>query len=513
MTTKVVKVLKYLGLFSIVFFTIISCDKEIENIGVNLIDNNNFSTNKLTTEVISGSENVERVISNGVPQYLLGVYSDAEFGKLKASIVSQITLPLTGDNYSYGTNANIDSVLIDIPYQSTRDIENYSNGKPKFTIDSIIGDVDTEFLLKVYELKTFLNSLDPEDPSKLAIYYSDKEFMKDETPFFSGNFKVNPDDTVTYVKRYMPDATIYDIDTIKKADISPSIKIPLNEAMIQQIFVDNVNDLDFSSIDAFQHDFRGFYIEAEELASENSHLISLDMTNAKMTIYYSNDEDEPEGTDTNENGTTGEQGVRISHEYIFSLGSIRSNVIDRDNTNSKASGEDKLYVQGAAGSIATIEILNAENLADLQDNNWLITNASLIFYVDQNASSNIAPEQLFLYNYDENSQILDMLTEGIFTMGGSLERDDDGNPYRYVFRITDYISELLKKLEEDEERSVDLVKLGIKVYSSTDTPVSPLDTSIKNFSWNPKGVVLYGDNISAGDKRVKFQISYAEINN
>ena len=509
MTTKVVKVLKYLGLFSIVFFTIISCEKDIESIGVNLVDNDNFSTSKLTTEVIIANKNIDRVISNGVPQHLLGVYSDTEFGKLKASIVSQLTLPLTGDDYDYGVNSAIDSVIVYIPYQSTRDLENYSDGKPKFSIDSVFGDTDVEFKLSIFELKTFLNTLDPEDPSKLAIYYSDKEFMKGNTPLFSGNFKINPDDTVAYIKRYMPDATtFYDIDTIKRADIGPSIKIPLNESMVQQLFVDNASESEFLSVEDFQHYFRGFYIEAEELANDNSHLISLDMTNALMTIYYSNDEDEAEGVDLNDNGTTGEQGVRIKHEYVFLFGPIKSNALERDNTNTKASGEDRLYIQGAAGSVATIEILSTENLADLQDNNWLITDANLIFYVDQNASSNIAPEQLFIYNYDDNSQILDMLSEGILVLGGALERDEEGNPYRYVFKITDYISELLKS-----DEPLDLVKLGLKVYSSTDTPISFTDTAIKDFSWNPKGVVLFGNNLSAGDKRVKFEISYSEINN
>ena len=149
MTTKVVKVLKYLSLYSTVFFTIISCEKEIESIGVNLVDNNNFSNSTLTTEVIAANKNVERVITNGVAQYLLGVYSDTEFGKLKASIVSQLSLPATGDDYNYGTNAAIDSVLINIPYQSTRE-ENEPDGKPKFSIDSVFGDSDVEFQLTVF---------------------------------------------------------------------------------------------------------------------------------------------------------------------------------------------------------------------------------------------------------------------------------------------------------------------------------------------------------------------------
>ncbi|PCH53967.1 MAG: hypothetical protein COC22_01260 [Flavobacteriaceae bacterium] len=511
MTTKVVKVLKYLGLFSIVFFTIISCEKQIDSIGVNLVDNNNFNSANLISEVITTNKNVDRVISNGVPQYLLGVYSDTEFGRLKASIVSQLSIPAVGASYNYGTNAAIDSVIVYIPYQSTKNLESYGDGKPSFAIDSVFGDTNIEFKLNVYELKTYLNTLDPEDPSKLAAYYSDKEFLKGETSLFSGNFRVNPDDTVAYIKRYMPNATSFDIDTIKQTDLSPTIKIPLNEAMIQQLFVENASNAEFASTDNFQHYFRGLYIEAEELNSDKSHVISLDMTSANMTIYYSNDEDEATGEDLNNNGTTGEQGVRIKHQYVFSLGPIRSNVLQRDYTNSKASGTDRLYIQGAAGSVATIELSEiGQNLADLQDNNWLITDANLIFYVDQNslANSNIAPEQLFLYNYDNNEQLLDMITEGIFTIGGKLERDTDGKPYRYVFKITDYISELLTLNEP-----LDLVKLGLKVYGSTDLPKSVTDTTIKNFSWNPKGVVLFGNDISAGEKRIKLEISYSEINN
>jgi len=399
MTTKVVKVLKYVGLFSIVFFTILSCEKEIDSIGVNLIDNENFSTNQLlSNEVVTANENVVRVISSSVPQYLLGVYSDPEFGKIKASIVSQLSLPVSGNLYSYGTNPVIDSVIVNIPYQSTRE-DDESDGKPTFSIDSVFGDSDVEFQLSIYELKTFLNTLDPEDPSKPATYYSDKEFLKGDSPFYSGNFKVNPSDTVSYIRRYLADGeTVFDKDTIKQSDLSPSIKIPLDETLIKELFVDNVNGIDFSSIDAFQHDFRGLYIEAEELGNDESHIVSLDMANASMTIYYSNDEDEGVDEDLNGNDVKDEGVVRVKQKYTFSFGSIKSNFIDRDKTNVKASGEDKLYVQGAAGSIATID-LNIENLSTLQENNWLITNATLIFYVDQNASSTIVPEQKQLANH------------------------------------------------------------------------------------------------------------------
>ena len=509
MAIKVVNALKYLGLFSIVFFTIISCEKEIETIGVNLVDNNNFSTDKDTSEVITTNEDILRVPTSGVDQYLLGVYSDNEFGTLKASIVSQLNLPVTEEAYNYGTNYGIDSVLVFIPYQSTKAADKYSDGKPKFSIDSVFGNPDIEFKLGIYELETFLNTLDPNDPSKPAIYYSDKEFQKSEVPLYTGNFKINPNDTVAYVKRYMPNGiTTYKIDTVKATDKSPSIKIPLNKNLIKQIFVDNAAGAEFQSLDDFQRYFRGFYIEAEALTSNKSHLISLNMANAKMIIYYSKDEDEGATVDLNGNKINGELGVRTKHNFEFAFGGVKSNVLKRDITAPHQSGEDRLYVQGAAGSIATIDLFKNENYVDFQDNNWLINDANLIFYVDQNAASDIAPEQLFIYNYTDNLQFTDVMTEGIDAVGGKLERDDAGKPYRYVFKITDYISRLLKT-----DEPLELVKIGLKVYNPSDTPSAISDVKIREYSWTPKGVVLYGDNPSFGDKRVKLEISYSKINN
>ncbi|HEY9169835.1 MAG TPA: DUF4270 domain-containing protein [Lutibacter sp.] len=508
MAIKVVNALKYLGLFSIVFFTTISCEKEIESIGINLVNNNNFTIDKKTTEVISTNENILKVPANGVAQYLLGVYSDNEFGTIKASIVSQLNLPVSGNDYNYGTNYGIDSVLMFIPYQFTKSAEKYSNGKPKFIIDSVFGDANVEFKLGIYELKTYLNTLDPNDPSKTAIYYSDKEFQKGDTPFYSGNFKVNPNDTVSYIKRYMPNGvSVYKIDTIKSTTLSPSIRIPLNKNLAKQFFVNNAAGNEFQSLENFYRYFRGFYIEAEALTSSKSHLVSLAMVDAKMVIYYSKDENEGATVDLNGNNINGEQGVRTKHNFEFVFGSIKSNVLKRDSAPHQ-SGENRLYVQGAAGSMAIIDLFKNENIVDLRENNWLINDASLIFYVDQNAASNIVPEQLFIYNFTDNLQLTDVMTEGLPAVGGLLERDANGKPYRYVFKITDYISRLLKT-----DEPLDLVKIGLKVYNPSDTPLSIGDVKNKDYSWTPKGVVLFGDDPSFGDKRVKLEISYTKLNN
>ncbi|MDP3313828.1 DUF4270 domain-containing protein [Lutibacter sp.] len=507
MTTKVVTVIKYLGIFIVLVFSTISCEKDIESIGVSLIDNNIFTSKKTAYEVLTSTQNIERVPTNGAGQYLLGVYADNEFGSLKASIVTQLNVPVIGTNYTYGTNAGIDSVIVSIPYQVTKK-DKLTDGKPQFSIDSIIGDTNTEFKLNVYELNTFLNTLDPNDPTKFAIYYSDKQFQKGPTPLYSGNFKVNPNDTVSYIKRYLADGiTVYKKDTIKNTDKSPSIKLPLNETLIKQLFIDNASSSNFASTESFQSYFRGLYIEASVLNSEKSHLLSLNISNAKMTIYYSNNADETADEDLNGNGTKGEQNVRVKRSYDFLFGTIKANVFERNYSNSKQSGAERLYVQGAAGSLATIDLFNGVDLTAIQNANRLITEANLTFYVDQNASSAIVPEQLILFNYDEKVHILDVMTEGLSKVSGKLVKDADGKPYKYVFKITDYISELLKSKDP-----INLVRLGLKVYNPSDLPVDVTDTKVKENSWTPKGVVLFGHHASAGDKKLKLEVLYSEIN-
>jgi len=505
MTTKVVSFLKYFGVFSVVCIGLLSCEKDIESVGVNLVNNNTFETDAEVHEVLTENVNIERVQGNGLSQYLLGVYADTELGAMKASLVSQLLPPAIDTNYTYGTNVVLDSVILDIPYQSSLDSIDTA-GFSNFSLDSIIGKKDIEFNIKVYELQTFLNTLDPYDPSKTAIYYTDKEFQKGSDLFHDGSFKVNENDTVAYIDRYLADGiTKFDRDTIKNSDLTPSIKLPLDKDLIQQYFVDNAESGDFATIDDFRSYFRGFFIEANPInGNYDSHLISLAFANAKMTIYFSINEDEGEGIDLNDNDVTGEQGVRTKHAYNFLLSGVKSNVIERDYSVSKSSGLNNLYIQGTDGSEATIELFTEESLADLQTKNRLINNAELEFYVNQESlnNSNIVPKQLFIYNYDEGIQILDVLTEGINAVGGTLEYDEDEKPFKYVFNITDYISELFSMNED-----VELVKLGLRVYNPTDA----LSEEISDINWNPKGVVLHGHDLSAGDKRVTLKISYTEL--
>ena len=247
MTIRIVNSVKYVGLFALILLSIVACEKDFENIGVGLVDNNQFETKVETFEIISYNKNVDSSRVDGIPQYLLGIYNDENFGLIKASYIGQVglTTPL-----NFGENVSIDAVVLDIPYYVTKDTNN-ADGTPDFILDSIIGDQNLEYNLSVYELGTFLNTLDPQDPSKAKKYYSDEEYSE-KTLLYTGAFKPNKNDTVLYVNRNFIDddpLTTDDIDTIKKSTIAPTIKIPLDTTFFRNNFINQQNSGAFDSFE------------------------------------------------------------------------------------------------------------------------------------------------------------------------------------------------------------------------------------------------------------------------
>ena len=517
MTIRIVNSVKYVGLLALILLSIVACEKDFENIGVGLVDNNQFSTKDTFFEIIAYSKNVDSSRVDGLPQYILGVNKDNNFGLIKASFVSQLGLPFSSE---YGGNPSIDTVILDIPYYVTRE-ENNSDGTPNFKLDSIMGDQSIEYNISVYESGTFLNTLDPLDPAKNKKYYSDEEYDK-KTELYSGLFKPNKNDTVLYVKRRFLDDdvnTIDDIDTIKNTDFSPSIKIPLDTVFFRSNFIDQQDSGVFDSFDNFINHFRGIIIEAN--GNEGS-LMTLAMSDAKITIYFTYDvlTDETD-TDLNGDGDTNDLAVpvRTKQNKDFALSGTSASQYIRDYSDSqvnqrllnpdKLNGEQELYVQGAAGTISILELFKGIDLDEIRDQNWLINEANISLYVDNEVDQNALPEQLYLYKFHKNSQILDVFTEvQTIGIGGELKRDEDNNPIKYEFSITDYMSELLK---HDGISNVDT--LGVKVYHSTDLPISFSDTIVKDLSWIAKGVVLKGNNLPLTDNdRLKLEIFYT-INN
>lgn len=514
MSTKIVNSIKYIGVLTLVLFSLIACEKDFENVGVGLVDNNLFTPDVETFEVISYNESLENSRVESMPTHLLGIYNHKDFGLLKSSLIAQLNI----GSIKFTDDMSIDAVVLDIPYFATKKEKN-SNGTPNFELDSIVGKQDIEFNIKVHELGTYLNFLDPVDPAKNKKYYSDESYTK-KALLYSGMFKPNKNDTVLYVERKFLDDnpnTVDDRDTIKKENLLPSIKIPLDKDFFKNNFLNQQNSGVFDSNDSFINYFRGLVIDAE---GNDGAMMQLSTSNATVTIYYSNIVLTDETTeDLNGDGDTDDTDVPVKTKQsaTFSLNGLKTSQYTRDYTTStinilqdfnnpdKVNGEDKLYVQGAAGSIAVLELFNGIDLNEIREKNWLINEASLTLYVD-NPADTIIPNKLYLYKYDYHSQILDANTEGF--IGGVLQKDEDNKPLKYEFLITDYISEVLK----NDTDALNIDKLAIKTYNLRDNPRSLSDTLVRGYSWDAKGVVLTGNLPITEAKRLKLEIFYTKNN-
>ena len=514
-----------------------ACERDLEDIAVDLAGQRPFGVGDSIIEVIAYnvSRDSNRTDNNDdikVPLALFGVHRDNDFGRLRSNLASQVSLPFNGADF--GENAVIDEVVVTLPYYYTRDgqqdavdpetglpVTNEDGDTlkvPNFLLDSVYGNRDVEFQARVFELGTFLNTLDPEDPTRSKTYYSNRDFeLKDL--LYEGSFKTDRNDTVLYVERRFLDgdeSTLDDIDTVKLDPLAPAIRFRLDKEFFRNRFVNHDNPVDFDNNDNFVRYFRGLYFDAQ---GEDGALMNLTLNPATLTIYYTADEigDELLNEDLNYNGIEGETDILIKRKktMVFPFGGVYASSYQRDYGGTAlqnyllnpdmVNGEPSLYVQGASGTEAIIELFSEESLEKLKAKNWLINEANLIFYLDGEQSQ--VPNQLFLYKKDYNSFLEDYYDRrfGPDVFGGDLEYDSDGNPERYKFRITNYLTQVLSTSDPKK-----LSKLALKNYVSTDQPnFALLDSVLPNWNFIPKGVVLHGNRPATNEKRIVLEIFYS----
>ena len=163
--------------------------------------------------------------------------------------------------------------------------------------------------------------------------------------------------------------------------------------------------------------------------------------------------------------------------------------------------------------------------------NWLINEANLIFYVDQDAIDlnnermlKMVPERLYLYNLNSGEPITDYYNDTSINLqatnankiiyGGLLELDSNNMPWRYKFRITNHINNLIKN--DSVNRPLALISganisnLVIrKGINSKNEEVKYPTTGLLN----PFGIKLIGShpkNISEEESKIKLEIFYTE---
>ena len=562
----------FFRVFAIVFaISIVSCDKDYNTIGSDVIGDEHFTFDKYEVQSMdSYIKAANAVQSNNLPINALGIYYNPVFGTTKAHIVTQ--LELENENPNLGIEPEItanDSVYIYIPFYSTIN-ETDIDGNRTFVLDSVYGDLTKNFKLNVYENKYYLNDLDPNDNFETAQkYYSDFkpviDNVRDNTPlcaispfkFSSEEIRIYKTNANNQFVNSAGEETTDPTEYVVKDRKTPGLWLNLDKAKIQQRIIDAVQDGKLVNNNTFKQHFRGLLFEVEEIQANEGALAMLDLNNAEIVVQYSSFNLDSDGVqETTKSKKT--MNLRMGYSNSGANKSNSINLFEFSNINSDYStalngglNPEKLYLKGGAnGTIAYLDLFTGpdvygyvngvqtpglngipDELDDLRENNWLINDAILSFYVDQTKMSVdgiIEPIRIALFDAKNNTVLTDYLTDPTtfanakynkLIHGGIIETDDNGKGVSYKIRITEHIKRLLANEDDFENVRLGLVvteNINIVTINYLETPFFIGSDEIKRIPQgaviNPIGTVLHGTGTTDLTKKLKLQIYYTEPN-
>jgi len=505
------------------FIVMSSCKKEFTEIGINLVGEPRFEGKLFENSMVRVyDKEVPKVFSMGAPGLApktnlpvasLGIYHDPVLGNLEADMVTTIEPDMAVFSKDLGDNTKILGAQLVIPYFSHTLTQ---NGNTDYVLDSIFGNQDFE--IKIKELNYLLPTYDPDENLETPQYfYSDFDFSPFATAQIADtiDFNISPQPYITYKRNEDGTFELDDNgDRIVKDSLAPHIVIKLDTTYFRQKIFDHSGEDVLTSTEKFKDYFRGLYIDAIA-GNGNGLLMQLPLNQAKVLIQYTYDETDDNGTPDDPSDDT----VATKYKEIkMKLGKYSVNTYQNVwsgyaqnalNTSDLINGDEQVLVKGEAGAETVVQLFNEQQLRELRLKNWLINNANLYFYVDENASQDLLsqPKRLILYNYDDQKSLPDIYApennadNNYEIFDGNLQTDDQGRKY-YKFGITRHIRNVLRKDSTN-------VKLGLRVCSQISLPLKTGDVFRDPDAYNPKGTILFGNQTTNGTPPV-LKIYYTE---
>ena len=531
------------------FFIFQSCDKELTSFDSDVINSENaidFSTGELDYSILSKSEIINPVQSNNLPSFLIGKYNHPQFGNSYANFVGQM---VPADyNHDFGDNVELDSVILSIPYYS-RAIDTDENLDVTYEIDSVYGN--NPIKISIYKNNFFLRTFDPfQSFDSSQNYFTNGSLSNNEQIDISqleGQLLFEIDDFVPNANQINLTAVDTSGETYISQKLAPALRFKLNNPnnnFWETLFFNNEGLPNLSNEPDFKEFFRGLYIKTEGLNSSGSMmLLNLASSNAKLTIHYTSDNE----VVNNDTGST-DDNLTNQHEYVLNFsGNLvnmfeNENLVDVNGTNT-VDGNENIYLRGGEGIITTLDLFsgslindNGEEISEFDhfkdffyDNisdspKRLINEAYIEFYVNQNFMNSDEPERIFIYNYEQNTALIDYFLDqsvSSTTINAKINhlvpliKDslNDNRGIKYKIRITEHLNNLVLK---DSSNS----KLGLGVMSNISsvqnfTILGDEDSNSNNslaagIILSPKGTILHGNLSPEIEKRPRIKIYYTE---
>ncbi|MAO07699.1 MAG: hypothetical protein CL596_03205 [Alteromonas sp.] len=534
---KILNTLPKLGIVFLVLCAFASCEEDFSNLETDIIDQN-FSTDVDSSKtVVAYSRPLNGVQSNGLPIYQMGTYTDPFYGKSKAHLLAQVSLGSADLEPDFGDCTQLDSVVLYLPFFSESEIV---DEETTYTLDSIFGTEPIN--ISLYESNYYLRQSDPnssfEDPQ---YYYSSERAI----------FESNLGELIHEIEDFTPKAgAIVLNDTVS---LAPGLRVKLPTAFFEQKIIDREGSQELSNNNNFREYFRGIYFKVEAASGEGN-LTFFDLENsttpANLTMYYTFKD--LTGSETCENTTSDVFDGDV--QMLFNA--IRVNVFENEQLlpgQSVAAGggfqknEETLYLKGGEGSVGIIELFGEEDvkqitevdgesfltdgsngvpdeLDELRVKKWLINEANLIFYVDQDKVAGGAkePERIVIFDTKNNTPLADYsldITSGQTTVNaltehlGRIERGSDNNGDFYKIKITTHLSNLINRDSTN-------IPLGLMVSQNVtqlefqklrnNLAGEYLDEVPGTSVISPEGTILHGNLSNNINKRLKLRIYYTD---
>lgn len=540
-----------------VAFSFVACDKDFATVDSDIINEDtatNFNTTSEKYDVISYTNRLEPIQTNGLGLYQLGYFKDDTYGETTSSILTQVSSslidPTFGPDQTPG-DVTLDSVVMTIPFFS-RNTGISDENTLGYELDSVFSSTDdlASIKLSIYENNYFLRNFNPNDDfDSPQAYFSDRSISNSEQ-IGTADLEFQLIDVIDELKISDKEIILTDgaeTDPIITERLSPRIRKVWNKDIAADADVINYwntkilaqeGQTTLSNANNFNDYFRGLYFKAETFNGNGSLLLlNLEQTDANIVLHYSFESATVE--DEIDNAT-----------YTLTFGANRVNFLENNfnilspTDGDEVNGDDRIFLKGGEGAVANIKLFNGENADDddTTDNTFeawrkqfvildedgefessrrLVNEANLVLYVDQDQVNGKEPERLYLYNGLLNGALLDYFEDtqnnslpqiSIPTHLGILERDDSGKGLRYKMRITTHINNILINGAENVELGLAVsgnvnlestVPQYQELTSGSESNTIPVSTII-----TPRGTVLHGNNSSVAGKKLELEIFY-----
>ena len=428
----------------------------------------------------------------------------------------------------------------------------------RFDLDSIYGSRTEPFNLKVERSTYFLRTLDPDaNFEENQAYYSSQEFSPNfvSDVLFDGQTTVSDMEYVVLNDEDDPETEDIDESKTVKNRYAPGIRVELDKDFFQQNILDKEDAPELLSQANFQDFFRGIHIS---MPNTDNFMLLLDFNNANITVDYTYKKVDLNGTADDTSDDTIED---VESEFVINLtngasstNNIVNTLISEDYPTHIADKMDldiqteRIYLKGGAGSYAEINLFDTENgreiIEQIKENNWIINEANLVFYVDRSAldvamvNSKNEPPRLFLYDMETNLPLYKPINEvnetntplGLYlNYDGLLQKNASGKGEKYKFRITEWLNDVI--VRDDVNATLGLTTTASILVPQPPSQLNPVAEApyLTNLILqkdneemiypsrsiaSPLSTVLYGTNVAPEnmDKKLKLEIFYTETN-